>query len=101
MNYNTDKKNEFIEGTLSKGNIDIFNNPSFIRIEGTVEIKSDSIKSKVTKSSGQASIVNTIKATKTCYYMIAYTMSYSGDVKSNISFTRENLKFDTSVNKFY
>jgi hypothetical protein len=99
MNYNRDKENEFMEGTLSKANIDIFNNLSFIRIEGTIKIKSDFIESKVTKSFGQAHIVSTIKAAKACYYMIAYTMSSRGDVKNNISFSKAKSENGARVKK--
>jgi hypothetical protein len=52
MNYSSNEKSKSLKGTLSEGQVDIFNNPSFIRIEGTIEIKTDSLKSKATKESG-------------------------------------------------
>lgn len=98
MNYNKGEKKVYIDGTLSKAQTDIFNNPSFIRIEGAVEIISGSNrKSKVTKSNGHASIVTSIKTTKPCYYMIAYTLSYSGHVKNTLSFSHEKLRVDSSA----
>jgi hypothetical protein len=100
MNYHKNEKGKFLKGTLSEGHLDIFNNPSFIRIKGSIEIKTDSLKSKNTRENGHVSISNTIRATKACYYMIAYTMLESGNVKREIAFLRENSKPVTGKKKF-
>ena len=92
MNYHENEKGRFLKGTLSEGQVHIFNNSSFIRIEGTIEIKTDSLKSKTTRESGHVTISNTIRAAKTSYYMIAYTMLNGGNVKREIAFLRENNK---------